>query len=146
MTEPYDKDQSLSTISAKYLDRPFGFGQAETNVIDCLGLCHAVLTDMGKTVPREFKGFSLDRPEDYQALMQQTPEEAYRTLIEMAGSIGEEINPAYKMAGDALIIGTQEKCFAAIYLGNGHAISSFTDIGVSVIPVLNEKILMARRF
>jgi len=102
-------------------------GRGKDGAIGCLDLVHDVLRKMGKTVPDEWRGLTI---ENYGEWVKANPEKVNDMLTELARQIAKEIPLAAKLAGDALIMEGRGSFYPAIYIGNNHAIAAFTREGV----------------
>ena len=107
-------------------------GRGKDGAIGCLDLVHDVLRKMGKTVPDEWRGLSI---ENYGTWAKENPEKVNDMLHDLAKEVGREIPLAAKLGGDGLIMEQEGRFFPAIYIGNNHAITSFLKHGVSCFRI-----------
>lgn len=119
------KTRLLTKAILPYLNRPFSLG-CQGDGLDCLGLLWAIFANLGKNLPREYKGFTA---KNY--AQKWTSGEGKKELIEYLESLGHEIMLTYLVPGDIVLSDTG----FGIYLGNGNRVTVFEGHGVMVIPI-----------
>jgi hypothetical protein len=97
-------------------------------MIGCLDLVHDILRKRGKKVPDEWRGLTI---ENYGEWAKANPEKVNDMLTDLAREVCREIPLTAKLAGDVLIIEQEGRLFPSIYIGNSHAIASFSEHGVT---------------
>jgi len=121
------KGNQLKTFAVrmqKYIDKPFGEGAYGPDAYDCVGLIWTFLRDSGVKVPDNWNGLNAD---NYFHLARGSKKNEIATLIEWLKTLGIEIHPYEKIAGDIILVDVGIVQFPAIYCGNNHAIAAFRD-------------------
>lgn len=112
----------------KFIDAPFALGD-KAKGWDCLNSIADFYDSIGKTFPREFKGFN---ESNYAERWEKG--EGKEELKEFLLSLGESINQNYAVEGDLFIFEGAEMVFPGLYLGRGHVLMVF-DKGARVVPL-----------
>jgi hypothetical protein len=135
----------FAKLIRKYMGMKFGSGcQGKNGAIGCLDLVHSILREMGKTVPDEWRGLTI---ENYGQRPRGDRSETKDMLTDLGKELGREIPVAAKLGGDVLIM---EQCgggfFPALYIGNNHAIAAFSEQGVQCFQIdKNHKVISVWR-
>jgi cell wall-associated NlpC family hydrolase len=125
---------NLAEITSKYVGAPFKIGgQSRADGFDCFTLVFCLARDLGKRVPDEFDGLTLD---NYPALYATSEDAAIEKMIEFAEANCREVPISSAFVGDLLIMRDHSGGrFAALHAGNDFIISSFTNLGVSIARI-----------
>lgn len=139
----------FAEVMAEFIGKPFKKGgQDHDGAYDCITFVYYALSRLGKKPPHTVMGRNVFRPEEWVALWDEDRAAANELMKGCFEQIGEPIDPAYRVAGDLLLLRapTGDRCMA-IYGGNELIISSFVGRGVQVYSLdhLNVQIEGARR-
>lgn len=121
----------LADISRRLVGRRYRLGEC-----DCFSVVLDYLGQAGVAVPEEFRGQTRT---SYPALYRSFPMGAKALMLELIGSLLEEIDPGRAVAGDVLLLQLAREDsgrlpFLAIDGGNGHVLAASDKIGVGVFP------------
>ncbi len=123
---------TFATRMQKYLGKPFREGATGPDAYDCVGFLYSYLSDSGKNVPATFQDWTLA---DYFALAHGPQAIEEEKLREWILTLGEEIPPGFKVAGDIVMAEFNGMKFICLYCGNGHAVSVNRKCGVRTIKI-----------
>lgn len=136
--------KNFATITARYIDRPF----AEYT---CMGLVHAIYTDLGVAVPDQWEDLSLD---NYMEAFKRDPRGIQIRMLKLVRSLGRPSSAQRPHLADLLVVSQattrmgviKPGFFPAIYAGRGQALASFLRGGVRLMPLdaLNRPIVARR--
>ena len=127
----------LAEITRRYVGRPFAD-------VSCMGLLHALYTEMGIAVPDAWGELTL---ENYMNLYRADRKAAEAALLALLDTLGAPVSAPYKI-GDLLAVSqpVHDCIYPAVYLGRGLAITSTVREGVTVYPLgPSNKPVAARR-
>lgn len=112
--------------------------------LDCMGLIHAYLTEMGtENLVDEFRGITLD---NYTNFYLTDREAANQVLLDLFDVLGSPVDISAALAGDIMIVKDETgTLYPAIFAGNGNIMSAFAALGVRVVPLEKRQIIKARR-
>lgn len=127
----------------KFIDRPFKLGGTGTGGYDCLGLIGRIQEDLGKEFPHFFGDIDEN---NYAELYQKDRVAAEEKLIEFLSSFCKEVPTNSVRPGDIILIRSVKNGFRfpGVYVGNLNYITSFSDAGVKVFPLSNEKVTLLK--
>jgi hypothetical protein len=132
-------------IMEQFKGIPFAHNGHGRNGIDCMGLIHAYLSEMGtEGLVDEFCGITLNNYSDFYRMV---PREAFQVLIDLFDILGSPVEVNAKIAGDIVLIKRDDGTyFPGIYAGNSNVMVATEGIGVRVRPIgKNMQIIKARR-
>lgn len=127
-----------------YLGQPYKREGVGDGGWGCVGLCYDILKKLGKNIITEYEGKSITNYKEWEDSV--LPEEVDTLIKNAIMSVGKEISIKEVLPGDILMLEIRRHVHPAIYVGNGNAISSFKNAGVTVFKIdkLN-KAIKARR-
>lgn len=133
--------QTFADITAKFVGKPYSvYGKGPDNY-GCLGLCHAFLKELGKTIDENLWKYQDLTMDNFIEPWKENPKKLERILIEASNRVGIEIPVHEKLAGDFVIVQSRVGgYFPGIYVGNNHVMASYADMGVRVFQIDNEGI------
>lgn len=127
--------KKLSKIVDRLVDKKFALGKQDTDSVkpekglDCLNSLYHIYKYLGFDFPTEWKGYNV---ENYAKRWEK--EDCRGDFAEFLQSLGREIDPNYRLAGDLMLFeGKQVPVFPSVYLGNGKLLIAFHE-GVRVVP------------
>ena len=142
-----DPEVKFADVMAGFIGKPFRPGGTGPDGYDCIGLCWAVLRALGRDVPAEYAGWSVERG-DYAEWAAADRAAADALVREMMENVGDPVAPLYELPGDLLLVdfaGLAETL--AVYCGNGVAVTSTPRTGVRAFNLSRKmRVVAARRF
>jgi len=121
---------NLSELTAKFVGRPY-------SQYSCMGLVHAFYSQLGVNLPNSYGYLTLN---NFMGYYFKNPGKTQVEMIKVVNSLGEQSSAQYPKLLDLLIVAQNLRVrhvispglLAAIYVGKGHAMTSFLKTGVSV--------------
>lgn len=123
---------TFAEVASQFVGKPYKLGKAKVGY-DCFSLVYNYLRKRGIDLPTTFKDFTLT---NYSAVFINNPDHAKEVMVEFMSTVLEETtNP---VGGDILLLclrGQPSAYFLAIDAGNGQALISTEEQGVTVISL-----------
>jgi cell wall-associated NlpC family hydrolase len=140
--------RTFTDITASFLGKPYSEYGKGPDSYGCIGLCYAFLKEIGKIPDESVWEYQELNINNFMEVWKENRGKAEQLMIEAAERIGTDVTKTGKLAGDLLILKTRTgSYFPGIYVGNGHVLASYADLGVRIFGIDNEGItvIKARR-
>ena len=128
-------NRKLARMVDRLVDKKFALGKQGLESVepdkglDCLNSLYHIYKHLGFDFPTEWKGYNVENYAD-----RWNKSNCREDFAEFLQTLGREINPNYRLAGDLMLFeGKEIPMFPAIYLGNGKMLMIFKQ-GVRVVP------------
>lgn len=131
-----EQKETFAQITAEFIGKPYSESGLGPDAYGCLGFCYSFLKRAGKAIVEsewEYDGLTLA---NYMESWKENHAALEAKMVEAFKRIGAEVPVSRKIAGDLLILKTQNGSMSpAIYAGNGNFMASFADGGVKAFAI-----------
>lgn len=123
----------LVEIIGKYNGAPYKLGgSSREEGYDCFSLALALAEDFGVSIPKVFKGQTM---ETYSELWLKDRDKAKQVMFGLFAELGKSIPISRVFVGDVMIIEDKVGENVGTHAGKDLLLSAFTDIGVQLVSI-----------